>query len=299
MAIVIISTVARIYCRIRPQWRLAWDDYTLTFAFALTTTWFSLMVLEYINHGRAIENYPRDLTIIGPIETAMGLIFFWALNVIRISMCLMLLRLKEERAWKWALRILIVLQVCLIIVATGVQMALCRPLSGLWAPTPDTRCIPTEGFRRYWITHYSFHIFCDVVISLMPLTFIYAMHRSLLEKILLCGLMGAGLAATAAALVFLIILVGSFGLFLGVIAANLPCLKAPVHRILIQWGIVRRAKHPSADGRSPESFLSKMTYGSHLAEQLHDLSWNSCRPLASSYRDNKKVSHAVTESSLD
>ncbi|EXA28829.1 hypothetical protein FOVG_19594 [Fusarium oxysporum f. sp. pisi HDV247] len=317
MAIVIISTVARIYCRIRPQWRLAWDDYTLIFAFALTTTWFSLMVLEYSKYGRAIEKYPHDPSIMGPIETAMGLLFFWALNVVRISMCLMLLRLKDERAWRWALRSLIVLQVCLIIVATCVQLACCRPLSGLWAPTPDTRCIPTEDFRRYWITHYSFHIFCDFVISLMPLTFIYAMHRSLLEKVLLCGLMGAGLAATAAALVFLIILVGCFGfcrdalfnvrldictslqLFLGVIAANLPCLKAPVHHILIQWGIVQTAKHPSADGCSPESFLSKMTHGSHLAEQLHDLSWNSCRPLASSYRDNKKVSHAVTESSLD
>ncbi|KAF4336516.1 hypothetical protein FBEOM_9625 [Fusarium beomiforme] len=225
----------------------------------------------------------------------MGLIFFWALNVIRISMCLMLLRLKDERVWKWALRSLIVFQVCLIIVATCVQMALCRPLSGLWAPTPDTRCIPVEGFRRYWITHYSFHIFCDFVISLMPLTFIYAMHRSLLEKILLFCLMGAGLAATAAALVFLIILVECFGLFLGIIAANLPCLKAPVHHTLIQWGIVRPAKH----GGSPESFLSKMTHGSHVVEQLHDLSRESCTTSRVELKDNKKASHAVTLPSLD
>ncbi|KAH7210137.1 hypothetical protein DER44DRAFT_660159 [Fusarium oxysporum] len=326
IAIVIISTVARIYCRIYPRWRLAWDDYTLIFAFvstanhprlqALTTTWYSLMVLEYSKYGRAIEKYTQDSSIVGPIEAAMGLIFFWALNVIRISMCLMLLRLKDERAWRWALRSLIVLQVCLIIVATCVQMALCRPLSGLWAPTPDTRCIPVEGFRHYWITHYSFHIFCDFVISLMPLTFIYAMHRSPLEKILLCGLMGAGLAATAAALVFLIILVKCFGvcrdalfnirldtctslqLFLGVIAANLPCLKAPLHHILIQRGIVRPAKHPSAGG-SPESFLGKMTHGSHVMEQLHDLSRESCTTSRVELRDNKKASHAVTEPSID
>lgn len=112
------------------------------------------MVLDYTKYGRAIERYPFDFASVGPIEAAMGLLFFWALNMIRISMCLMLLRLKDERAWKWALRSLIVLQVCLIIIATGVQMALCRPLTGLWAPTPDTRCIPTEAFRRYWIAHY-------------------------------------------------------------------------------------------------------------------------------------------------
>jgi hypothetical protein len=128
--------------------------------------------------------------------------------------------------------------------------------------------------------------------------------------------MGTGLAATAAALVFLIILVKCFGvckdalfnirldtctslqLFLGVIAANLPCLKAPVHHILIQWGIVRPAKHPSAGG-SPESFLSKMTHGSHVVEQLHDLSRESCTTSRVELRDNKKASHAVTEPSLD
>lgn len=32
MGIAIVSTVARIYVRVRPKWRLAWDDYTLVFA---------------------------------------------------------------------------------------------------------------------------------------------------------------------------------------------------------------------------------------------------------------------------
>jgi hypothetical protein len=268
-----------------------------------------LLVVDYIEGGRVIENYPRDPSIYGPIDTAMGLIFFWALNFIRISMCLMLLRLKYERAWKLVLRSLIVLQVCLIIVATGVQMALCQPLSGIWAPTPDARCIPVVAFRRYWIIHYSFHIFIDFVISLMPLTFIYRMHRPLLEKMLLCGLMGAGLAATAMALVFLITLVQCFGLcndalwnlrldiyttlqlFLGIIAANLPCLRAPVHHILVQWGIIRPAKHP-AIGVTPESVLSQMTHGSHFAEQLNDFALSSCG-------DDKKASNAVTQTSLD
>ncbi|KAH6843499.1 hypothetical protein B0I37DRAFT_218951 [Chaetomium sp. MPI-CAGE-AT-0009] len=289
LAIVVVTTVARIYCRIYPQWRLAWDDYTLVFAFALTTAWFSILVFIYAKHGRAVERYPFDFSAVGPYEAAMGLLFFWALNVIRISMCLMLLRLKQERAWRWALGGLIVFQVCLIIVATSVQMALCQPLSGLWAPTPDTRCIPVDGFRVYWITHYSFHVVIDFVISLMPLTFIRAVHRSLLEKVLICGLMGAGLTATAAALVFLIVLAGGFGvcrdalwnirfdicttlqLFLGVIAASLPCLKGPVHHVLIQWGIVRPASRSSSTDISPESFLSKMTRGNQFSEQLRDL----------------------------
>ncbi|KAH6842943.1 hypothetical protein B0I37DRAFT_383252 [Chaetomium sp. MPI-CAGE-AT-0009] len=142
----------------------------------------------------------------------------------------------------------------------------------------------------------------------MPLTFIYGMHRSLLEKILLCGLMCAGLGATAAALVFLITLVNCFAvcteavwnfrldictttqLFIGVIAANLPCLKAPVHRLLVRWGIIRPANHPAA-GVSPESFLGRMTHGSHFAQQLHDLA--TLRDA-----DSEKASHTVNSASL-
>ncbi|EMD60667.1 hypothetical protein COCSADRAFT_345966 [Bipolaris sorokiniana ND90Pr] len=309
MAIVIISTMARIYSRIRPQWRLAWDDYTLIFAFTLTATWFSLLVSDDIKGGRVIENYPRDPSFSGPIETAAGLIFFWALNFIRISMCLMLHRLKYERAWKLVLRSLIIVQVCLIILATCVQMVLCRPLSALWTPTPEARCIPIVVFKYYWIIHYSFHIFIDLMISLMPVTFIYGMHRSLYEKILLCGLMGAGLAATAAAFIFLIVLIKCFGvcynalwnfrldicttlqLFLGVIAANLPYLKAPVHNILIQWGIIRPVRHPPS-GVSPETFRRWRTHGCHFAQQLHDIA-------ISSFGDSKQASHIVTQSSLD
>ena len=37
MSIVVISPLARVCCRIRPQWRLAWDDYTLIFAFVSTS----------------------------------------------------------------------------------------------------------------------------------------------------------------------------------------------------------------------------------------------------------------------
>jgi hypothetical protein len=143
----------------------------------------------------------------------------------------------------------------------------------------------------------------------MPVTFIYGMHRSLYEKILLCSLMGAGLAATAVAFVFLIILVKCFGvcnnaiwnfrldicttlqLFLGVIAANLPYLKAPVHNILIQRGIIWPVRHPTT-GVSPETFRRRRTHGCHFAHQLHDLA-------ISSFGDSKQASHIVTQSSLD
>jgi len=33
MAVVIIVSIARVYCRVQSRWRLGWEDYTLIFSF--------------------------------------------------------------------------------------------------------------------------------------------------------------------------------------------------------------------------------------------------------------------------
>ena len=124
----------------------------------------------------------------------------------------------------------------------------------------------------------------------MPLAFTGCLYRTLLEKVLLCGLMAACLLATTAAVVTLATVLGALQhdtaaaanvhldiltalqLFLGVIAANLPYLKSPVERLLSEWGVFRPRKH-AADA-SPDSFVAKMTHGSHIAGQLQELAVN-------------------------
>jgi hypothetical protein len=267
-------------------------------------------VTLYVVFGRGTENFPYEFSVIGPIEVTMGIMSQWAMNIVRISMCLMLLSLKEGRMWKWTFWILIAIQLSLIIAAICVQFAICRPLYAIWTfpPVPGAVCISQADMmlyayiyhgkcqaslqvcdKRLGLTHCftAFNIISDVIISTMPLIFIRKIRRSLSEKILLCGLMSTGLLATAAAVVFLATVLGTFSehdaaltniwfdiwstlqLFLAVIAANLPCLKSPAHRLLVRWGCLR-ARATAADG-SPDSFLSKMTSGSHFAAQLREL----------------------------
>jgi hypothetical protein len=64
-------------------------------------------------------------------------------------MSLMLVRLKDSRKWVWPLWTLTAIQICLIIVATTVQLSFCRPISGIWNPTPETKCISPEGMMIY------------------------------------------------------------------------------------------------------------------------------------------------------
>jgi hypothetical protein len=54
-------------------------------------------------------------------------------------------------------------------------------------------------------------------------------------------------------------------LSIGVLTASIPTLKAPVHRLLLSWGLLRSN---AASDLSSESFLEHMTNGSHVNRQM-------------------------------
>ncbi|KAM5347321.1 hypothetical protein ACJ41O_010326 [Fusarium nematophilum] len=296
-AISLLTSVARIYWRCRPERLLKWDDYMLVAALLLTVGTTSLMFVLYA-HGRGVEGL-FDPSANGPILAAQGLMWLWALNTVRISMALMLLRLKDSTQWQWPLWVLIGVQVCLIIVATTMLFSYCRPFSGSWNPTPDTVCISPSSMKLYAFVYNAFNIASDFIIAILPLTFIWKMHRSRAEKILLVGLMAAGLAAAAVAIVRLITVIRAFGvippasldvkmdlmigveLFLILTAANLPCLKGPLHRCLVRFGVVVPSNPVHA---SPSSFLHRLPNGSGFLRQIRALSlptWNDSRKSSS------------------
>jgi hypothetical protein len=120
----------------------------------------------------------------------------------------------------------------------------------------------------------------------MPLSFIPQLNRTVTEKVVLCLLLTAGLGATATATVRAVTLLGFYGqypvawlsintdllssieMFLGLIAANLPCLKGPTHRLLIRIGLI----DPStvSDFRF-SSFVYKLSHGKHFPYRLSRL----------------------------
>lgn len=99
--------------------------------------------------------------------------------------------------------------------------------------------------------------------------------------------MAAGMAATGIAIARLCLVMGYIGkggpkenseqdilwgmeLSIGVLTASLPPLKAPVHRLLLSWGLLGSA---SASDMSSESFLDQLPNGSHVARQMRE--WSS------------------------
>ncbi|KAK4210376.1 hypothetical protein QBC37DRAFT_35374 [Rhypophila decipiens] len=286
LGIATITTALRIFWRIKPIWRIGADDITLVFALALTISWYGVDAAMY-HHGRGLEGAVLDPWTVGPLIVADGVLWVWALCIIRISVALMLLRLKESRWWKSVLWTVIGVQICMLIVGTTMHLVMCRPLSARWAPTgtPPKECIEPAKFMIYGYVYSAFTIASDLTLSLLPITFIHSLTRPVHEKVLIGCLMAAGLAATGVAIARLFLIMGyvpvgtkgpvvsmlqdllwGFELTIGILTASMPALKAPVHRVLLSWGLLPGSK--SSSDMSPESFLDHLTNGSHVTRQM-------------------------------
>jgi len=106
------------------------------------------------------------------------------------------------------------------------------------------------------------------------------------EKILIGCLMAAGLLASVFGVLRFLTILTQFqdrnmawsqtktdilcGLevMVAIIAASLPCLKAPTERTLRHFGLLHSSTNIDA---SPESFLDEMAFGDHIRRQIEEL----------------------------
>ncbi len=166
----------------------------------------------------------------------------------------MLLRLLQSKFWKRFLSAIIAIQVVMAVFVTIMQTTRCIPLNGLWDPTiTDKKCWSFQAFRDTFSFTSAVTILTDIILSLMPSTFILHIRRPLRERLVILFLMGLGIFASAASITKTVIIQsyndsGDTGLRIalwaaveeqvGIIAACLPCLKSLFHRGLQRLGLV-------------------------------------------------------------
>ncbi|KAH7150606.1 hypothetical protein DER46DRAFT_464259, partial [Fusarium sp. MPI-SDFR-AT-0072] len=282
LALALLTSITRLYTRCRPKCLLRWDDYTLVFALLLLIVWYAIVATLY-SYGRGVVGYAQPASIVGPLGATCGVLWFWSMNMVRISMCLMILPLKDSRRWKYPLWSLIAVQIGMIISATSINLAYCRPLSAAWEPNPDAVCLEPWQMEVFAYTYNAFNIASDLILSLIPLAFIVKMHRRMREKILIGCLMAAGLLASVFGVLRFLTILTQFqdrnmawsqtktdilcGLevMVAIIAASLPCLKAPTERTLRHFGLLHSSTNIDA---SPQSFLDEMAFGDHIRRQI-------------------------------
>ncbi|KAF4634310.1 hypothetical protein G7Y89_g3798 [Cudoniella acicularis] len=254
---------ARIYYRSRSAFGLSWDDYTISAAELLSTIGFGLQIASC---ARGLGRYsafvsPLDASKAKKYYIIAGCISIFAVAFVRISVAFTLLRLKDSlqsKGWRWVLWASIAVQALCAVVAEIIQLNTCHPLRAVWENVQGAQCFSPLGIHLYSYIYSGISATNDILLSLMPLTFIWKMHRSLHERILVGFLMTLGLVASSATIFKMsyLTLVSpaedplrklltlttwcKIEEVVGILAACLPVLKAPVERLLRMVGVLDR-----------------------------------------------------------
>ncbi|KAK1752881.1 hypothetical protein QBC47DRAFT_281985, partial [Echria macrotheca] len=251
---------ARLWTRAWPRNRLAWDDYSILGAVAFDLS-FWILVLLAVRHGLGrpsvyvpSDDQPKARAFLYFAQHASG----WAVAFAKLSIACMLFRLRgDSRAWRIFLLAMMILPLGIAAVTSGGLFSACRPLQAMWDyTTPNPVCLPETTISKLILTTALITVATDLILALLPLTFIVHMNKTLREKILLISLMGLGLIASAASICKIVnvtsksltgdalqdgVDVTFWGLLeiqLGIIAACVPCLKRFVERMLHRLGLL-------------------------------------------------------------
>jgi hypothetical protein len=208
-----------------------------------------------------------------------------ALAMCKMSVAILLLRLKQGKRWKIFLYSLVSLILTATVVTYISAFFQCRPIAALWDATiPGARCWMPKYVQARFFTVNIYVIVTDVIFSFLPVTFIRQLNRPLREKIVLYFLMGLALFGSAASILKTIqannftkkddsLWVGvdiTMWCFveqqLGIIAGCLPYLKSTFERALTRFGLL-----PSLPTTTP-SFVVGYEDHSHETFGMHTLS---------------------------
>ncbi|KAH6880793.1 hypothetical protein B0T10DRAFT_411920, partial [Thelonectria olida] len=213
-----------------------------------------------VSHGLGRHNYYLSPDERVPAEKFLFISqppFAWALTCAKISIALLLIRIQHSnRLWVFFLYGMVIIQVLIGITINTFQLLLCKPLAAVWDKTiPNYVCIPGVVQTSIYVTAI-LTILTDVILSLLPLTFIRHVWRSVWERIAIVFIMGLGLVASCASIykmtliynyhitgdtLFCIVGLSFWSILeiqLAIIAACIPCLKQLFERTLNSLGLI-------------------------------------------------------------
>ncbi|KAL2075046.1 hypothetical protein VTL71DRAFT_8826 [Oculimacula yallundae] len=253
----LIFCTTRIYTRSRPVCRLVLDDYLIIAAELLSLAGYFFGYIA-ASHGWGHVSFyisPADQKFAFNYVFGILVISLLTVPLVRISVACSLMRFGNSRLWRWTLYTLINVQILLSTVWLVIPFFNCTPLRLISEPVLVAKCWPHEVTDVFaWFSTCTV-IVMDVTLATMPLNLIRLLNRPVAEKLLIACLMAMGLVATGLVAANTVILknmyqgdplsstVGCTTLakleeLVGIIAACLPCLKAPAEKFLRRIGVL-------------------------------------------------------------
>jgi len=249
----LLTTVARLYVRLKMIRNIGWDDYVMVFAMALCLAGQGV-VISQVHHGAG-----RHIEYIHPIDIGKGLkmnfvsqpIYLWGIALVKISVGFFLLRIAVSKFYR---RLIISIMVFMGVYTFGCFMTIllqCTDIRVMWDPTIKATCWTASTIKALGYTNAGFNISTDLAFAVfIPIPMLWEVQMNRRHKASLVCILGLGIFATAAAVVKLTYLpnYGKTGDWLwdsrnitiwtiaecniGIIAGNLPCLK-PIFRTVL------------------------------------------------------------------
>jgi hypothetical protein len=272
---------ARLWSRLRP-WRLKLDDWTVLGATVcshsdsrdmieknanlsviqlLAIVQYCLLAASVYNglgrHSRFVPFSARRASL--RLTFISQVFWYWSITLVKLSVALLLLRLKHTKRWRFFLYFVMMLSLAAVTVQTFFQFLQCRPFSVYWDPrtfrTGEVRCFKRSVINGNIVAFSCIQVGLDLVFSFIPIIFIRKLNRPRRERIFMCVLMGLGLFASCAAIIRTMTLQGFYtsgDIFrsnvaialwavieqqFALIAANIPTLKAFMEKTIVRVGL--------------------------------------------------------------
>ncbi|KZL80808.1 integral membrane protein [Colletotrichum incanum] len=241
LALLLFTTALRLWARAGRR-NLGWDDYTIAAAALSATVRYAFGVLQ-LPHGNGRHRMylgDHDYMMINMYGWWGQLFHFTSMAFLKVSLCLLILRIKSNRKLKILLYIIMGCSLAINFGVVVILLAECRP-AGFWRGK-SAECWPnTIRIYAIWIS-IGYSVASDLLCSLLPLTVVWKVKIPLQKKAMITGLMSLGLIATTFGIVraeslgvseadlswdFCITAIWSnLELFLGITAANLALSRA-------------------------------------------------------------------------
>jgi hypothetical protein len=143
-----------------------------------------------------LENPEADAMQILKFNIFFQLVYVLCTMITKISITLFILRIVNDKRFKWFLWIIMTFMVLSTIAMIAVLMATCTPLNALWDLNVNGTCLPFSTETNVAYLQSSFVIFSDACLTISPVVILWNIRLRRGEKTWICFLMSLGLIAT-------------------------------------------------------------------------------------------------------
>ncbi|KAF1841240.1 uncharacterized protein K460DRAFT_421046 [Cucurbitaria berberidis CBS 394.84] len=195
--IAFITTILRLWVR-KGRRALGVDDYTVTAAMCLTIVEAALTIQAVTRgkgkRGKYLSKGEREY--INMYSWYAQHVLFAAMALVKISVCLLVTRIKNSKQMKWLTGVVITVLCTSALECSIVLLAQCRPISAHWRPAAG-KCWPAK-VRIYSIyVQAGLSITTDLICSALPIVIMWNVQLPFRKKVSIWVLMAMGLICTA------------------------------------------------------------------------------------------------------